>query len=931
MNRPQAAAFLAALAPFCAFIFVPSAAAQTGCTPLTGIVRDTTAAIIPGASVQMDTAAPVAADSSGRFRIACVPAGKHTLHISFTSFAPLSLPVTAPHAAELSIALQLEDVQTTIDVGTEQADPAAENSPTASGPTQTISGQRLQSLADDPDDLLRELQQMAAAAGGNPSSAALSIDGFHSGDNNGTLPPKSSIAYIKVNPDLFSSEYRNPPIGGGEIQIYTKPGQPTVHGALFATNSSSWMNARDPFSVSRAAIGKQRYGFELTGPIRKQGSDFVLNLEQRSIRNFATVNAIGIDAAGDQTSILQNVPSPQRLWIGMAKVDWQLGPRNTFIASFDAWHKHQENVSAGGTTLAEAAYSSEKYDNNLRLTDVTTVSPRLMHEARLGIQFDGGDQAPNSYARQLQVAGAFTSGGNTSGALRDHEIDTEFDDDAILSLPRHLLKFGSQLEYLRERLRYPTNFNGTWIFGGGAAPVLDANHNPTAQTETITGVQQYVRALNGWAGGTPTEFSNVAGNPTINMTQYREALFVQDDWKLRPNLHLALGLRYYTQNKPVVHNNLNPRLGVSWSPDKKSTWSLHAHAGLFSGRFTAHSYSQVLDMDGTDRITSLIYTPACTGGFHPNTCNAFTGATPLQSIRTIQPHLPNLFFGIENLGFSHTLARTWSVSADVYLAQMWHYTRSENINAPTNGQPLGPRPLAPNVNILQWQDTGRGYGNVIFLGLANQSLKRIQFSLGAARVRILDDTNDDPNFTPQTTGSNAGEYAIRTGNPLWNVFGNATARLPYALQLSANLNASGDAPYNVTTGFDNNGDGDFNDRPFFAPGGTPVCSATVTANCAYATQWGLLSTTGTGATLPRNAGTLPWSFHLDTNLQRTFKLTRNARADHPQALTVNLRSSNVLNRLNVTAVGSVVGSPNFGQPYAGDNGRRVEGGLRYSF
>jgi hypothetical protein len=920
-----------ALAPASAFVFPAAARAQTNCTPLAGVVHDSTEAAIPGASIQLDSATPILGDPSGRFRIACVPPGRHTLHISFSGFATLSLAISAPHAADLSITLQPEEVQTTVDVGNNDDNAAAANSPTSSGPSQTISGQRLQSLADDPDDLLLELQQMSAAAGGNPSSAALSIDGFQSGDNNGTLPPKSSIAYIKVNPDLFSSEYRNPPFGGGQIEVYTKPGQPTFHGALFATNSSAWMNARDPFSVSRAAIGKQRYGFELTGPIRKKGSDFILNLEHRSIDNFAAVNAIGIDATGDQTPILQNVPAPQRLWIGMAKVDWQLGPKNTFITSFSAWHKHQENVGAGGTTLAEASYDSEAYDHNLHLTDVTTISPKLMHEARLGIEFDGKDATPNSLNPQLQVVGAFTSGGSTSGALRDHEVDAEFDDDAILSLSKHLLKFGSQFEYLRERFRYFNNFNGTWLFGGGTAPILDANNNPTAQTQTITGVEQYVRALNGWAGGAPTEYSNTAGDPTINMTQYREALFFQDDWKILPNLHFAWGLRYYTQNKPVVHNNFNPRFGLAWSPDKKSTWTLHAHAGLFSGRFTAHTYAQVLDMDGTQRISSLIYTPTCAGSFAPNTCNAFTGATPVESIRTIQPHLPNLFYGIENLGFSHTIAKNWSVSADYYIAQMWHYTRSENINSPTNDQPLGPRPLAPNLNVLQWQDSGRGYGNVIFMGVSNQSLKHTQFSLGSVRVHVIDDSNDDPNFTPQRTGSNVGEYAIRTGNPLWNVFGNTTVKLPWALQLSGNLNASGGSTYNITTGFDNNGDGNFNDRPFYAASGTPACTAIVTAHCAYATPLGLLSTTGTGGTLQRNAGTMPWTFYLDTNLQRTFKLTRNLKADHPQALTANIRSSNVLNHLNVTAVGGVLGSPLFGQSYSGDNGRRIEGGLRYSF
>ncbi|MBS1813556.1 MAG: carboxypeptidase regulatory-like domain-containing protein [Acidobacteria bacterium] len=910
----------------CAVIFGTAARAQRGCTPLSGIVHDSTASVISGASVQLDSTAPVLTNSSGVFHMGCVPAGQHMLHVSSESFAVLSFSVIAPHAAELSITLQPEEVRTTVDVGN-----GDDNSATASGPSQTISGQRLASLADDPDDLLRELQQMGAAAGGSASGTIISVDGFQNGDNNTTLPPKSAIAYIKVNPDLFSAEYRNPPLGGRQIQVYTKPGQPTYHGALFVTNSSSWMNARDPFSVSRAAIGKLRYGFELTGPIRKKGSDFILNLEHRSIDNFAVVSAIGVDASGNQTPILQNVPAPQRLWIGMAKVDWQLGEKNTFIASFSAHSNHQENVGAGGTTLAEAAYDSQAYDHALHLTDVTTISARLMHEARLGIEFNGKNQIPNSFAPQLQVAGAFTSGGSIQGALRDHEIDIGFDDDAILNLSKHLIKFGIQSEYLRERFQYFNNFNGTWLFGGGTAPVLDANHHPTAQIETITGMEQYVRALKGWAGGAPTQYSNVAGTPTINLTQYRLALFAQDDWKILPRLKFAWGLRYYTQNKPMVHNNFNPRFGLSWAPDKNSTWTVHGHAGIFSGRFNAHNYSQLLGMDGTHRINNLIYSPVCPGVFDPNACDPFPGATPLRSIRTIQPHLPNIFYGIENLGFSHTIAKGWSISADYYIAQIWHYTRTQNINSPMNGQPLGPRPLTQNINILQMQSSGRGYGNLIFMGLANQKLKHLPFFLGSVRQNITANTNDNPFSTPQTTGSNAGEYARSTGDALWNVFGNATVKLPWSLQLSGNLNGQVGQPYNITTGFDNNGDGNFNDRPYLAPAGTSICSATVTSDCAYATPFGLLSTTGTGATLARNAGSMPWTIYLDTNLQRTFKLTHKAKAEHPQSLAANIRCSNVLNHFNVTAVGGIVGSPLFGRPYSGDNGRRVEGGLRYSF
>ena len=60
-------------------------------------------------------------------------------------------------------------------------------------------------------------------------------------------------------------------------------------------------------------------------------------------------------------------------------------------------------------------------------------------------------------------------------------------------------------------------------------------------------------------------------------------------------------------------------------------------------------------------------------------------------------------------------------------------------------------------------------------------------------------------------------------------------------------------------------------------------------------------------------------------------MTRNAKAEHQQTLTLNIRSSNVLNHLNVTNVGGVLGSPLFGVANAADNGRRIEAGARYSF
>ncbi len=905
MNKLLAtAAGIAALA-------LPHAFAQTPCrgTALSGTVRDSTLALIPGAVVTLDGTLNETSGPDGRFHFACLPNGTHHLSTTAQGFARRDLSLTAPSTRPLDIVLQPGTVETEVNVN---GDPGVAESANASGPTTTISGTQLQSLADDPDDLLRELQQLAAAAGGNPSNSTISVDGFQ---DSSSLPPKSSIAYIKVNPDLFSAEYREPPFDGGRIEVYTKPGQKAYHGALFLTNSSPWINARDPFSTSKASISKQRYGFELTGPVRKVGSDFALTLEHRSIDNFAVVNAVTLDSAGNQVNTIANVATPQRLWLGTARLDWQLGPKNTFITSYSANVNHLVNVGVGGASLPETGYDSQRYEHMLRLSNITTASASLMNEARLSLRWDGENDAPISAAPQVQVAGAFTGGGATLGPQQLHELNIEADDDAILTTKKHTMKFGNFLMVYDEHQQLTTNFNGTYTFGGGIAPVLDANGNPIpGQTETITGFQQYQRAQLGQAGGTPTAYSNVAGTPTVNFTQVQNAVFFQDDWNVGHSVHIAYGVRYFVQNDPTILNSATPRLGILWSPTKKGTWTLHAHWGMFSGRFGQRTWAEILREDGTQRITSIIYNPIYG--------NPFVGATPINSKRTTAPGLGNLTWAAENLGGTYAFPHGWTLSADYDLGRIWNYTRSNNINSPLNDVPTGPRPGPPNLNILQVQASGQGNVNAMFAGIEQHTLKRVQFFFGGVRVELIDDTDDSEFFTPQSSTSNAGEFAHRTGQNVWNLFGNGTVKLPEKIDWSINFNGGQGSHYNITTGFDNNGDGNFNDRPQYATPGTPG---------AISTPWGLLVNSGGTGVFPRNKGVLPWKIYLDMNIQRAFNLTRDAKAEHKQVLTVNLRSSNVINHLNVTQEGGVLGSPQFGIPFAADNGRRIEAGLRYSF
>ncbi len=889
-----------------------TACTGTQATALAGSVRDTTQALVPGATLTLDDGAPLTSGPDGRFRFGCVTPGAHHLKVKAEGFAETSVPVRLPHAGDLLLVLQPDTVQIGVDVTAD--DPTVPDTQ-STGASQRISGKQLQALADDPDDLLRELQQLAAVTGGNPANVTISVDGFQESSK---LPPKSSIAYVEVNPDLFSAEYREPPFGGGgRVNVYTKAGKSAYHGALFTTNGSPWENARDPFSVSKGAIGKQRYGFELTGPIRKQGSDFSLELEHRAIDNVSVVNAVSLDANGDEVPVLDTVPSPQRLWVGEARLDWQLGAKNSFTATYSANVNQLQNVGVGGTSLAENGYGSEQAQHVLRFTNFTAVSPKLVQEARASLRWDLEDDRPTSLAPQVQVAGAFSAGGANIGQQRQLGFRTEFDDDAILTLKKNTLKFGVQLNTYDIHNRSTQTFNGTYTFGGGSAPVLDANNQPIAgQTAVISGVEQYRRALLGLAGGTPTAFFNVTGDPHVQFTQTRAALFIQDDWTLSHGVKVSGGLRYFLQNDPVTLSSATPRASILWAPGSKPKWTAYAHAGIFATRISSDDYAEVQRQDGVHRISNTVYNPVFGNPFA-------AGAVPIQSVRSFSPHINQESWSAADIGGSRQLPFGFNLSTDLVYGRLWNALRSPNVNSPLDGIATGPRQMGiPNLNVLRMDNSGQGHLYVEFLGLEQHTLKNVQLFVGGVHIDLIDDTNDDELSSPQSSTSNAGEFARRTQQGVWQVFGNGSFTFPKKIVLSGDLQAMGDQHFNITTGFDNNGDGNFNDRPNVAPGGTPG---------AVQTRYGLLTSSGGTAPVQRNVGIMPWTVHLDTNVQRAFVLTHDAKAEHQQTLTVNLRSSNVLNHTNITSVGGVLGSPLFGVGYAADNGRRVEAGLRYSF
>ncbi|MDQ2835144.1 MAG: TonB-dependent receptor [Acidobacteriota bacterium] len=898
----------------------PLTSAQQNCANgmrVEGAIADPTGAVIPGAQVQSASGERTTTDATGYFVLPCVPAASTTITVQADGFArgTTSARSRPGGTAHVNLQLALASVQSDVQVG---ADATGVGNDGGAGTT-VLGTEEVQQLPDDPDDLLRVLQSLSASSGGNPAATVIAVDGFQSSS---AMPPKSSIRSIRINPDFFAPEYQTPNWGGSRIEITTKPGADRFHGALFFTDSNGIFNATDPFSTAATPAGKKRYGFELTGPVVGKKLDFSLALERREIDEFNIVNATTLDSNENLAPLRQTVSAPQRLWIGSVRGDWQVNEKDVATLSYSGNVNDQGNQGVGGLILQQAGYSSDVSEYDLRFTNAWTLNANTLHETRIGYAWKRTQRAPNSLTPNLQVAGYFTGGGATSQNLNDRERDLEVDDDVLATRGKHQINFGFQSISSFVHDYDPNTFNGAYVFGGGSAAVLDANQNPTSQTTTITGIEQYRRALLGLPGGKPTTYQVTTGTPLVPLSQFQLSWYAQDVMKVSPHLTVTGGLRYQIETTPNSFANFRPRLGLLWSPDKRGSWVFGLRTGLFTGWDTPANPTEVYRLNGTRQQQFTVYSP--------NYNSPLTPVTNSIQVSTRNQFSPN-YGQIPNFQFdarvAHDFPHHWGAQLEYGFGSEWETFRIVNINAPlvassTGSAPdptaalLAPRPFAPNENILQFQNYGHSRGAMYIASIKQNSYKRFNLD---AKYWYLDFIGDSQ--TPQSSYSDKGE----SSRPNWmrrdGVSFLGVLQLPYKVESDTQFSAMPALPYNITTGTDSNGDGNFNDRPAYASGpGAGV----------YSTPYGLMTTNAINGNVANNSGTMPGVISLDQNIRRTFILNPQDK-DHPKSLSFNARSSNLLNHTNTTTVNTVLSSGTVGQPIAAGPARRLEFGVRFEF
>jgi Carboxypeptidase regulatory-like domain/TonB dependent receptor len=867
--------------------------AQTTTGTLRGQVTDPSGAAVGNATVLVSTASGVATATTNRdgiFEVTGLAPGKYEVKVVADGFATFDQPeivISAGQAQKLNVAMKIEVQEQKVEVT--DTTTKVDVNPANNAGAIVMQGKDLEALSDDPDELQSELQALAGPSAG-PNGGQIYIDGFTAGQ----LPPKASIREIRINQNPFSAEYDK--LGYGRIEILTKPGTDQFHGQFFMTGNTAGFNSRNPFEHLLA--GTEQPGYDTTqfsanvgGPLSKKAS-FFFNIERRSISDLSVVSAEIVDPTTFQIEpFSQALPNPRTRINLSPRLDYQVTPSNTLSVRYQYWRNNEtDNLgNGGGFNLVSQATNLINAENTLQATDTQTISPSIINEVRFQYIRETESGTPTTTAPAINVPGAFVGGGNTSGTNSDTQDRYELQNIVYINHGKNAWKLGGRLRYTTDSTASNATFNGAYSFGArllpGCVPTATDNCEITplqayqitllglAQNKSLTAIQ----AEGGGASFYSLNF-NQAGVAATRVNFFDGALFLQDDYKWRPNVTVSYGLRYETQNNLGDHADFAPRLGIAWGIDgngknKSPKTVLRLGYGIFYDRFTENLVLQQQLANGFIQQQFLIPNPQF---FNPN--QPFTPAGPgfpttAASSETVYVKNPNLRTPY-TMQAGVTLERQLTKFANLsvtYLNSRGVHQFYANVFPPNT--PNSPLPAGFNPSDIAYQYTSGGIfkqnqlivNSSVRIPTAHGFIKDLSL-FGYYTLNYANSDTAGAGYVPSIPDDISADYGRASFDIRHRAFFGGTIGAPYGFRLSPFMIVSSGIPFNITTGQDVFGDAQFNSRPAFATCGSGTQSSVVQ------TAFGCLNTLPQAgqAPIPVNFATGPGRFSLNLRLSKTF-------------------------------------------------------------
>ena len=975
---------------------------------LKGVVSDSTGALIPGAQVSVarerTVIRAVVAGEDGAYIVNGLLPGTYTVQAIFPGMT-LGQPATveisdAAVALNLTLRLVLERQEVTVQ---ESLGPQLSIDPAQNAAAVVMTNSDLDALSDDPDDLQADLIALAGPSAG-PNGGQIYIDGFTLGDS--ALPNKDAIREIRVNQNPFAPEFDA--IGLGRTEIITKPGRDRFRGQAYFDYGNALFNSRNPYAEEKAPFNLTDVGGSVGGPLTRSSS-FFTEIDQRNINNGVVINAVTLSPTtlAIINPFTQVYSSPVDRFRISPRIDYQLTKNHALTFRYALTRTSNRNTGAGGFNLPSQVYNSMNVEHAFQSSESWLISPNVLDETRFQFLHQHNHQDSSDHDPSIAVANAFTGGGPLNPVYQYIHHHYEVQNNLSVLSGKHSWKFGVRLRAVSIMDTSTQNFDGAFTFGGAYAPILNASFQPVVPgivcnpnvpnpgCETLSSIQQYQRTLifqdrdlpiaqaRLW-GGSPTQFSINVGNPVVDVGEVDVGLYGGDDWRIKPNLTLSVGLRYEGQVNIHDRRDFAPRFGLAWAPGNGAKGGrpktvIRTGFGIFYYRFSEQNTLIAQRYNGVNQQQYVIDNPPCYPNSAPASCMAQSLGAP-QAIHTVSRSLVAPYVIQSAIGIERQIPANTTISVNYTFSHGEHLLLSRNINAPLPGTYAGAEgsgvyPFPSQGPIYEMESAGLYNQGQLIMNVNSRVNSRISL-FGFYVYGFVNSDTDGVGTFPANQYNFSGEYGPAATDVRHRATIGGSIVAWWGVAFSPLITAQTGAPFDITTSQDIYGTTVLTARPAFVsdpnkPG-------------LMATSYGLLDPNPTpGETLlPRNYGRSPGLLGVDLRLARTwgfgerrgskrndanggggavaapsagpagrggtggFEGASNPGSDAASSgqhfsLTASVSARNMLNHLNPGPIIGSINSPLFGQSnqiaggfgaFSGNaSNRRLEFQLRFGF
>jgi Carboxypeptidase regulatory-like domain/TonB dependent receptor len=956
--------FVGLLAVVIWILLAPSALAQNA--QITGLVKDSSGAIIPGATVtarNVDTGLTRVAvtDGSGEYRLVSLPPGRYSVAVELSGFGTETRPdiiLIIDQTAILHFALKPAAIAETVTVTGDS--PIVDV--TRSDVSTSVSTQQIQDLPvasrrwidlamltpGTSQDNIRGFfyrGNVNVGAGGREYSNGFVVDGVNNTWAEMGEPRQNfamdAIQEFKVSTSTYKAEYGL--ATGGLVAVVTKSGTNQVHGSGLVFLRDASITAIETFQTTKPDYRRYQYGGTIGGPIVKDKTHFFFAYEGTKEKQFLTVNAKGLWPQYEGTFL-----SDQTRWTYNAKLDHQLAQGQSLFFRYGAEDEYRPIITAGGTTAVSNSFDFAVPRKSAVLGHTWVISPRALNDVRfqyayakyeVSPPYSHGDYEPADFTARLPLCTPVfnypsISVGGCGNAQMGPESRWQVKDDFSYLMHAwggaHQWKMGADFSSIPFEGDNTGSPLGNWTFP------KDTPYNVSDPTTYPT---QYTNSL-------PT-YANI---PTKTFAGY-----IQDDWQAGSGLTLNLGLRYdlqkgsFNEDLPALlasiqdklgrdgsfpldvsvvkqpksgrgdYNNFGPRVGMAWDPQNNGVMNIHAAYGMFYDNMrTLQNFNELTWPQAKQIIIPRPTFPDPLGGKSRD--SFITSAPPnitIESNDTVSAYAHQF-----NAGVSRTVTRDIAVTADVSVTNRYSDRDTVDPNLPDQTTKLKLYPQFARVNL--WTSTANNTYRALLFKIDKRMTNRYQFLVSYTLSKAM-----DTQATNQL-GDRYGFFSIErygAADRRHRLVTSGIVQLPSDVMLSAIADFRSSLRFAPSSGLDLNGDGYSIDLPAGVMPGTGCRDMNLDAVNTFRRGRGLTEVTTVDC---------PGFANVDLRLSKTFRVAAYRAEFIAQLFNIFNRANFNTPNTSVTAGNDTAGRPLFGQsttllPNINAPSRQAEFAVRIQF